>query len=81
MLPALLSFLALGSAAAARGVAGQLMPWLFLASAAFLAYAHYLAWGRGHGQRAARWIFVLNTFLVVALWYERVQSWVERWLG
>ncbi|MEE9235426.1 MAG: hypothetical protein V3U28_08315 [Candidatus Acidoferrales bacterium] len=57
------------------------MPWLFLGSVGFLSYAHYLAWGRGHGHRAARWILAVNTLLVVYLWYGRVQFWLERWLG
>lgn len=77
----MLSTLAVGGAAAARGVVSQLLPWLFLGSGGFLAYAHYLAWGRGHGHRAARWILVANTLLVGYLWYGRVHFWVEHWLG
>lgn len=70
--------LAVGSAAAARGVVNQLLPWTFLASLGFLGYAHYLAWSRGHGHGAARVILVGNTLLVVYLWYGRVQLWFER---
>jgi len=81
VLPALLSFFALGSAAAARGVVGELLPWLFLGSLGFLVYAHYLAWGRGHGHRASRWILLANTLLVGYLWYGRVRQWVAGWLG
>lgn len=79
MLPALLSFLALGSAAAARGAARQLMPWLFVASLALLAYGHYLVWIGRTGHQAARWILLVNTLLVSYLWYGRVRDWVERW--
>ncbi|MFQ5664569.1 MAG: hypothetical protein ACE5HL_12155 [Terriglobia bacterium] len=81
MLPALLSTLALGGAAAARGVVDQLLPWFLLGSVGFLAYAHYLAWARRHGHRAARWILVINTLLVAYLWYGRVRFWLEGWLG
>ncbi|MFQ5818189.1 MAG: hypothetical protein ACE5H2_09595 [Terriglobia bacterium] len=81
MLPALLSTLAVGSAAAARGVVGQLLPWLFLGSVGFLAYAHYWVWVCQHGHRTTRWILIINTLLVAYLWSGRVQVWVERWLS
>ncbi len=76
-----MSTFAVGGAAAARGVVGQLLPWLFLGTVGFLAYAHYLAWGRGHGHRTARWILGINTVVVVYLWYGRVRFWVEGWLS
>lgn len=72
-----LSTFAVGGAAAARGVAGQLMPWLLLGSAGFLAYAHYLVWVRGFGHRTGRWILVLNTVLVVYFWHGRLHSGLE----
>ena len=81
MAPALVSTFAVGGAAAARGVVGQLLPWLFLGTVGFLAYAHYLAWVRGHGRRAIRWILGINTVVVVYLWYGRVRFWVEGWLS
>lgn len=80
MLPALLSTVAVGGAAAARGVVGHLMPWLFLGSVAFLGYAHYLVWIRRTGHRTARWILLVNTVLVAYLWYGRVEIWLARWL-
>jgi uncharacterized protein YqgC (DUF456 family) len=73
--------LALGSAAAARQVVVPLMPGLFLLSLGFLAYAHYLVWIRRTGRRASRWILWLNTVLVAALWFARVQLWAEHWLS
>ncbi len=72
---------AVGSAAAARGVVGELLPWLFLGSLGLLGYAHYLVWIQQHGSRAARWILVINTVVVGYLWCGRVQFWVERLLG
>jgi hypothetical protein len=68
VLPAVLSTLALGSAAAARQVVVPLMPALFLLSVAFLTYAHYLVWIRRTGHRASRWILGVNTVLVAGLW-------------
>lgn len=80
-MPALLSFFALGSAAAARGVVAELMPYLFILSVVFLAYAYYWAWVRKRGHRAGRWILLINTILVGYLWYGRVRLWLELWLG
>jgi len=80
VLPAVLSTLALGSAAAARQVVVPLMPALFLLSLAFLAYAHYLVWIRRTGRRTSRWILGVNTVLVTGLWFPRVQLWAQRWL-
>jgi len=81
VLPAVLSTLALGSAAAARQVVVPLMPGLFVVSLAFLGYAHYLAWIRRAGHRTSRWVLGVNTVLVAGLWYPRVQAWAERWLS
>ena len=80
-MPALVSTVAVGGAAAARGVVSQLLPWLFIGSVGFLGYGHYLAWVRGHRHRTARWILILNTVLVVYFWQGRVVFWIERWLG
>ncbi len=81
VLPALLSTLALGSAAAARQAVVPLMPWLFVGSLVFLGYAHYLVWILDTGRRTSRWILGVNTALVAALWFPRVQLWAERWLS
>lgn len=77
MLPALLSTFAVGSAVTARRVVGELLPWFFVASVGFLAYAQYVVWIRRTGHRAARWILVLNTLAVAYLWFGRVKLWVE----
>lgn len=69
---------ALGSAATARGVVGQLLPWLFLVSLGFLGYAHYLAWSRHHGHRFSMVVLLVSTVLVAYLWYDRVRIW---WLA
>ncbi len=65
-LPALLSTVAVGGAAAARRVVGELSPWLFLGSVFFLGYAHDWVWIRRRGHRASRWILAINTFLNMA---------------
>jgi len=80
VLPALLSILAVGGAAATRRVASELAAWFFAGSALFLGYAHYLVWVRRRGHGAARWILVVNTLLIGYLWYGRVHLWLERWL-
>lgn len=81
MLPAALSLLAVGGAAAARGVVGGLLPWLFIGSMGFLLYAHYLAWVRRHAHPISRWVLILSTALVALLWYSRVRLWVGVWFG
>ncbi len=70
--------MAVGGAAAARRVVGELLPWLFLGSVFFLGYAHYWVWIRRRGHKASRWILAINTFLVAYLWYGRAQLWFER---
>jgi hypothetical protein len=57
------------------------MPWLFVASLAFLGYAHYLVWVRRTGRQSARWILGINTFLVAFLWYPRAEVWANHWLA
>ena len=59
----------------ARVVIGRLIPWLFAFSVLLLGYAHYRVWFLRQGHRAARVILILNTVLVVWLWYDRVKIW------
>lgn len=80
MLPALLSAVGLGSAAATRVVA-HVSPWLLLVSVGCLGYAHYLIWIRRRGHPAARWLVLLSTALVVYFSYGRVRTWLAFWLS
>lgn len=76
MLPAALSTVSLGGALAARVAVGKLMPLLFLLSIGILGYAHYRAWW-GHGShRTGRIVLVVNTVLVMLLWFDRTRSWL-----
>ncbi|MDA2924866.1 hypothetical protein MYX65_09470 [Acidobacteria bacterium AH-259-L09] len=68
----MLSFISVGSAAAARVVVGELALALFITSVVFLAYAHWRVWVRKQGHRNARVILVVNTFLVALLWFWRL---------
>lgn len=81
MLPALLSFLGVSSAAAAGAAVSKLIPWFFLGSLGFLGYAHYLVWFRRMGHTATKIILVANTLLVAYLWSDRVKLWLERLCG
>ena len=81
MAPAALSLLAVGGAAAARGVVEGLLPWLFAGSMGLLFYAHYLTWIRRHKHPISLWVLIFSTALVVMLWYSRVRLWVGLWLA
>jgi len=70
--PALLSFVSLGSAAAARVAVGTLLVPLFAASVVLLGYAHYRVWVRGVGHRTGTIVLLVNTVLVTALWAWRL---------
>ncbi len=71
-MPALLSFVSVGSAAAARVAVMNLMLPLFVLSVAFLAYANYRAWVRKHGHRTSKIVVLANTVLVILLWAWRL---------
>jgi hypothetical protein len=72
-LPALLSFLSLGSSAVAAGTAVEklFMPLLAL-SAISLGYAHYRVWVRNQGSRISKIVLVANTALAVLLWATKL---------
>ncbi len=72
VLPAALSFLSLGGAAAARMAVGSLLLPLFGLSIGFLAYGHYRAWILRQGRRSAKVILLVNTVLVAAMWVWRL---------
>ncbi len=74
MAPALLSALSLGSAAAARVAASTLVLPLLLLSVSLLGVAHHRVWVRRRGHRAARWVLMVNTLLVIVLWAVRLWS-------
>ena len=67
VLPAVLSFVSLGSAAAARVALMKLMLPLFVVSLAFLLYAHFRVWVRREGRPAAKIVLLVNTVLVALL--------------
>lgn len=67
----------MGGAAAARWVAVQLMPVLFVLSLALLGYAHYRVWWLRTGHRAGRVVLWINTALMAWLWYDRVANWLR----
>jgi hypothetical protein len=67
-----LSTLSLGGAATARWAVGGLMPVLFVLSMGLLLYAHYRAWWHHAGPLSSKLILLINTVLVVWLWYGRV---------
>ena len=72
--PALLSFVSVGSAAAARVAVGILLVPLFAVSVVVLGYAHYRVWvqGIGRGHRAGTMVLVVNTVLMFSLWIWRL---------
>ncbi len=70
VLPAVLSSVSLGGAAAARLAIGPLIPFLFAFSIFLLGYAHFRAWIRREGNPTARIVLVANSVLVAALWYD-----------
>ena len=72
VLPAVLSFLSLGGAAAARIAVGSVLLPLFALSIGFLGYAHYRAWILRQGRLSAKLILIVNTVLVLLLWAWRL---------
>ncbi len=72
ILPAALSTLSVGGAVTARWVVGWLMPVLFVVSIVLLLYAHYRAWWHYAGPLTTKVILLINTGLVVWLWYGRL---------
>lgn len=78
VLPAVLSSISVGGAAAARLAIGPLLPFLFAFSILLLGYAHFRAWIRREGHRTARLVLMANTVLVALLWYERAKIWLLR---
>ncbi len=78
VLPAVLSIISVGGAAAARLAIGRLIPLLFAFSVVLLGYAHFRAWIRREGNRTARTVLVANSVFVAVLWYDRVKLWLVR---
>lgn len=78
LMPAVLSTVSVGGAAAARLTIGRLIPLLFAFSVGLLGYAHFRAWLQREGNRTARIVLVANSVLVAALWYGRVKLWLVR---
>ena len=72
VLPAVLSFVSLGSAASARVALMKLMLPLLVLSVAFLTYAHLRVWVRKEGRPAAKIVLLVNTVLVALLWAWRL---------